>query len=514
MIYKFNRKINNSVVIPNINYLDAYGNQIDLIELIKFYLPNFINIENYYNGDELILKFDSELSVDEKTILNNVVNEYMEKVGLTEIEYENKKFEDEYKKYVEYLESGDGVMIDMSTNLKNLLKYLKDKYSVISGDTSNLSFIENKIFEKWLIKPLSGCSISCEEKIYNRFNNIVEIIENKNKIDDIKNNICRYIDSIIEDNSQDFDYLKVSDFIKYKNDISRSGLDLHPSINSVEIVNGKPDLNPNETTDIVVNGDNYTPNSEIVIENGIINSKKYINSHKILLNITAPNNNGSYNVKVKNNLIESVVNDLSKIDVREKVFIDFRTADVGSLLIDKSNFVKLHQDSVKGLGFTTKKDNWNRGVRFNDLQWNRSGNVSIELIFTVDYSAEFCVGVCGTTIDIGNLTNGIYDTEISIHSHSSGFDTLFGGGVGDVNWSQDLNTWIGFESGKFYKLKFNNSGGNGSECFIYEVNPNDWDSETLLHEWISTNNANDELLAPCVIAKGNSGGYYLTGVKY
>lgn len=290
-----------------------------------------------------------------------------------------------------------------------------------------------------------------------------------------------------------------------------AGLDMIPYVDNV--ING--DFVPNTTKEVIIEGTNFSPFSIVEVSGvgNFVNTVYFDSPKRLRVDLTVGNDEGLFNLIVFNADLQSDNSGFGKIKVKAKTVVDLRTIDTSLLGLQITNPVNFQQNSTFGLRFFSNSNSWNRGVKFSAYTWKRSDNITFEIIFTRISSTLFMVGVGSSSINVNTVNSAYYSQEIGIYHQNNSTTTVYGGG--DVrNWNQNIGTTVAFEAQKFYKLKLQNSGGENAQCFISEVNPDDWDDETILHTWISTCPADDEILTPFIIPQSSNGAYYITGFRY
>jgi hypothetical protein len=301
------------------------------------------------------------------------------------------------------------------------------------------------------------------------------------------------------------------DVIKSFNPEALSGLDMTPHIESVL----NADFQPLGNKIVTIEGINFTPFSTVEIsgEGNFVNTVYFDSPKKLRADITVGNVEDKFNLVVYNNDLQSDNSGFDTVNVKAKTTVDLRTIDPDLLGLELTSGVEYEQDSNFGMRFYSSTNSWNRGVKFGAYTWNRSNVVTFEMVFTRVSSVLFMVGIASASLNVNSISTAYYKQEIGMFHNNNSTTTFYGGG--DVtNWSQNIGQTIGFDANKFYKLKFENSGGQKSLCLLCEVNPNDWDDETLLHSWISDCPADDEILTPFLLPQASSGVYYITGFRY
>lgn len=291
------------------------------------------------------------------------------------------------------------------------------------------------------------------------------------------------------------------------------GLDLEPFITTV--VGG--DFLPNTTKEVIINGDNFSPFTlvEISGDGNFVNTVYFDGPRQIRVDITVNGVEGLYNLVAVNSKLTSKDSGYNKIVVKGKTTVDLRTTDVINMGLDVTDGhgIVVKQDITKGLEFDANVSSWNRGVLFTSYMWNRSDDNTFEVIFTKGTDVNFMLGIASASLSVDPISSAYYKQEIGIYHNNNKLVSVYGGGD-KANWSQNVGRTVTFTNNHFYKLKLENSGGEGAHCGIYRVNPDDWDDEVELQSWTSTCPADAELLVPFLIPQAANGTYYITGFRY
>ena len=226
-----------------------------------------------------------------------------------------------------------------------------------------------------------------------------------------------------------------------------SGLDLEPHIEN--IIGG--DFVPLLTKEILIEGINFSPFSQIEIsgEDNFINTIYFDSPKKIKANITVGNNEGLFNIIVRNNDLHSQDSGYNKISIKAKNVIDLRTILIDNLGLEMTNGIKVEQDSEKGLRFYSNTSSWNRGVKFTSYFWNRNDEITFEVIFTRINDVNFMAGIGSSSLNVNTLNSAYYKQEIGMYHNNNKLSSIYGGG--DVsNWSQGIGSNIIFDTNNCY----------------------------------------------------------------
>lgn len=297
----------------------------------------------------------------------------------------------------------------------------------------------------------------------------------------------------------------------YADEDTLSGLDLAPVIENVT----GGDFQPNDTKDITITGDYFSPYSVIQISGSenVMNKSYFDNSKQIRANITAGTIEGLFNIDVINDQLDSGAGGDNTISVKSKTTVDLRTTPLGSMGIEATSDTTVLQDASRGIYFNTGTTSWNRGVKLTAWPWMRNENITYEVIFTRTASVTFMLGIADASLIVNPISSAYYKMEIGMYNANNSFSYCYGGG--DVaNWNQNIGATITLNDNLFFKLKLANSGGSGATCSIWEVDPDDWDDETLLHSWVSNCPADAEELVPFILPQSPAQTYFITGFRY
>ena len=297
----------------------------------------------------------------------------------------------------------------------------------------------------------------------------------------------------------------------YKAPQELEGIFPSPFIQSVQ--NGS--FNRNITQNVIVNGLNFTPSTRVELsdESLTVNSVTYVSPNELTVNISSGNELGSFDILVRNNQLNSGTQGQGKINVKDAIWIDLRTTPIANLGLEMSTGVIVNQDTARGLWASGTGNIWNRGVKFTANKWNRVDNIEFSFVFTRSGNGLCMFGIGGDNINVNALGNqSFYRAETQLFYANSQTNAFYGGGL-EANWFQIIGTTVVFDVGKFYKVKFSNSGANGATMNITEVSPTDFDNEiNTLHEWISNSPASDPILMPFWAAP-NTPNVFLTAFK-
>ena len=201
-----------------------------------------------------------------------------------------------------------------------------------------------------------------------------------------------------------------------------TGLDLEPHINNV--IGG--DFLPNSTKNIIIEGINFSPFSivEISGEGNFINTMYFHSPQKIEVSITVGENEGLFNLIVKNEELHSHESGYNTIHIKSKTIIDLRIVSIDDLGLEMTKGISIDRDSEKGLRFFSRTSSWNRGVKFSSYFWNRNDNVSFEIIFTVISNVNFMVGIGSSSLDVNKLSSAYYKQEIGMFHNNNKFPSV------------------------------------------------------------------------------------------
>ena len=302
-------------------------------------------------------------------------------------------------------------------------------------------------------------------------------------------------------------YINGNTFVRGVNAVSEAsdqGLPIFPQITGV--IGGSVPTNMGGHI-LILLGFNFHPQSEVCFSSGtiIIEELEFINPSRIVLTIETEDEEGVFDILVKNGSLDSGTSGNGLLVVQENAFVDLRTIDLDRTDIERTSGVTIAQDEFRGLSAGGTGAAWNRGLRFNDFNWNRADNVNFEFVFTRTGAGLSMFGIGGGNINLNGLGNqSFFEGETKMFLNGSLVSTFFGGGQ-QANWTQNIGTTIATEINKFYKVVFENSGASGSQMQFFEVDENNFNvNVNLLHSWISNNPATDTNLFPFWAAPNNS----------
>lgn len=258
-------------------------------------------------------------------------------------------------------------------------------------------------------------------------------------------------------------------------------------------------LATNSTQNVIILGFNFVPETTVEINEAslTVNTITYISPQELMVNITSGNVLGSFDIVLKNNLLDSGLSGQNKLNVKNAIWIDLRTTPIASLGLEMTTGVIVNQDAARGLWSSGTGNFWNRGVKFTANKWNRADDIEFSFVFTRSGNGTCMFGIGGENINVNNLGNqSFYRAETQLYHNNSTTNSFYGGGV-ESNWFQNIGATVNFAIGTFYKVVFSSSGANGTAMRIVQVSSTDFDDETAtLHEWVSNSPAADSLLMP------------------
>lgn len=273
------------------------------------------------------------------------------------------------------------------------------------------------------------------------------------------------------------------------------GLFLRPYISN--IASGPIPIS--ETKDIIISGFHFDPKTEVIIPEPsiIIRQVTFVSPVLLVVNVSAGRIIGDFDILLKNAGLDSGDSGNRLLKVREAVWIDLRTTTLADLELETTTGVIVNQDRNRGLWVSGTGGFWNRGVKFTAHQWNRADNSEFSFVFTSSGFGTFMFGIGGSNIDVENLNNqAFYRAETQIYHLNSSTNSFFGGGV-QQNWFQTIGANLSFNTERFYKVTFHQSGNAGTTMSLHEVDATNLDLEIrTLHTWTSSSPAADPILMP------------------
>ncbi len=274
----------------------------------------------------------------------------------------------------------------------------------------------------------------------------------------------------------------------------------------------KQRFEPNENKTITITGYNFTPNITVSIPSfdGSINSINVISPKTLELNITAGTSENSFDIILNNNGTTNTIwsnNGAGLIDVKTSSWYDLRSGG-DNFTLRMTAAMTMNRDA---LGMYFIGDNpWTSFVKFENLQWNRSENKTLEWIFSKPESAMM-IGI-GSNNTNESSTSQYAQAEVEAYFTSSAeLWGLYGNnGIIGNSGNQSMSTNLSTCTSNTLKAKFSNSGSKGEMFTLYclpSSNENDWDDESNILKSFAidgTLNPDEETIMPFIIPR--SGG--------
>lgn len=259
-----------------------------------------------------------------------------------------------------------------------------------------------------------------------------------------------------------------------------------------------------ETTDITIEGYNFSAGTTVTITSQTVNSVTFVNPTVLIVNVTTTASAGSYDLTVTNEAGMAVVtNGIITIVV---VWIDLRsggeTLSTGSDVRMKTGMSV--QRDVNGMYFTGSSP-WSSWVKFerNDFQWARGDNRSLDWIFTRPTSAMM-IGI-GSSQTSETSTSQYTQAETLVYFSNSTSMWGFYGNSGTPGSSASQSAGFSIAGGTgVFKAQWTNDGSAGCTFTLYEIPsvlPTSWnDISTILYTTtISTVTPSQSPIFPFII---------------
>ncbi len=281
-----------------------------------------------------------------------------------------------------------------------------------------------------------------------------------------------------------------------------------PEVNIIQKVNK---LSTNKSTQVVIEGSYFTKLTSVSFTgNNVVTNINYINSSKIIIDITTSSIEGSYDLIVNNG--KGNVTAIGYLLLTNSKWYDLRlggdSLTIGHALsndIRHNSSLNVFRD-INGLGVVGANSDWRDWIKFEFLSFLRSEN-------STTYTQFIFKGWAGTVMfGIGSdATNELSTTQYAqiesalyFNSNSSIY-AIYGnnGTIGTLG--TQLQSFFGLSNSNTYKLKISDTGGNGSIWQLFQLPssaPEYWDDENNLIYTIVSNLTPDEInLIPMVLPR-------------
>ena len=252
----------------------------------------------------------------------------------------------------------------------------------------------------------------------------------------------------------------------------------------------------------MINGYHFDKKSEVLLSSPDISIDKvtFVDPTQIVVDITASNEEGDFDIIIKNKKLDSGKTGEGKIKITAaSSWIDLRTIPISSLGIEKTNGLEIQQDANRGLYYTGNQGAYfGRGIKFTAFPWKRSEEKTFSFVVTIAIKTTFMFEIGDPSIDVNNMRNNpLFLGQIQPLSDNGRLRQIYGGG-GKTTWVQELNQSINFQNDQFYKFVIDKSGKNGSLFQIFRVNADNFDNHlaTVFTNTITNSPSDAEDLIP------------------
>ena len=256
----------------------------------------------------------------------------------------------------------------------------------------------------------------------------------------------------------------------------------------------------------ILKGSYFTESTQVEITGDtIISSVEFINQSELKVSVIGGSSVGNYDLSLMNN--GGVKTYSNRINVLSKNWVDLRVGGtpltIGTLPTD---------DIIHSAGLTVSRDanglkqvganNWDDWIKFNNLQFTRGDNKTIEFIFINNYQT-LMLGIGSTQAVQSNVMFSQYESQLYFQTPTKIYGIYGNNGTLGVSKTDIL---IGVkEANKYYKLKIDKDGSVGSKFQVFELpdgTENSWNDESLLiHENISNLTPNKQTLMPVCLPR-------------
>lgn len=269
--------------------------------------------------------------------------------------------------------------------------------------------------------------------------------------------------------------------------------------------------NHNITGILTLNGGYFTPNTTVNIVGQTVNSVNFIDDDTIQVDFTSNNIDGLYDIEVINEGGNTILSSAFTIEL--STWKDLRQGgDAFTHGNGTGNDIRYRTGmnllrDANGMYFTGSNP-WSSWVKFEDLQWTRGDNKTVEWIMTAPTSSM----MIGIGSDATNETNTAQYAQAEVEAYFSSSTNLWGlyGNNGTIGSAGNQNQSTTINSSGIFKLKFEGDGSAGSQFTLYEIpsaNMSDWDDESNVITTFTiggTLNPNEANIMPFIIPRVGS----------
>ena len=267
---------------------------------------------------------------------------------------------------------------------------------------------------------------------------------------------------------------------------------------------------------VTVNGSFFTPDTTVECAGLNIDRIEFINSHRIVLSVTANSTVGIYSMKINNGSETEVESAIEVLDIRYAI-IDLRAGG--------TEFAPEAIEMRDGMSFTrtesgmyfTGADPWGGWARFvgddNAWVWNRSEKKDISWIFT--NRSSFMAGIGSTNTNPTSRTQYIEAEIVGYFSSSTGFYGFYGNRGTPGASTEGSYSAIFPDGSAVKKLVLENNGEPGSTYRLYvlpdSTKPSWTDNSNLVAEGTIGSNmtADEQLLMPFAVPRNGDSTMFL-----
>ena len=270
---------------------------------------------------------------------------------------------------------------------------------------------------------------------------------------------------------------------------------------------------------IEIEGSFLTPTTTVTIVEQTIVSMAFVDSHKIIVEVTSGENEGLFDMKINNGKETVLVDQIEvKLSVWEDLRLNGKSLTHGNQAgrdVRYRSGMTLHRDA-NGMYFTGVNP-WSSWVKFEFLQWQRDNGKTMQWIIT-GATSNMMIGIGSTATNEGSSSQ-YTQAEVVVYFPNSTYMYGFYGNTGSVGSTGNQSSLINdLSSSHVYKLKFENDGGKEAQFTLYRLPSaakSDWDDENTVLGTVAiggTLNPDEQNIMPFIVPQ-NGGAQRFIALK-
>jgi len=292
--------------------------------------------------------------------------------------------------------------------------------------------------------------------------------------------------------------------------VSNSGVKQGSSFPIPAFNSGVVNVESNITSTIQIEGDYFTPDTIVTIDQShfVINSTIIVNAHLIELNVTL----GDFSL-----IVDRLVDLTIENEGGDSIFVDaINIYDAGwtdltlggdeltigtddTFDIQRTDNIFLKRD-INGLYLSTTSVGWTNAMLFNFLKFQRGSNTTLEFVFKGTTSMMLGIGSDNMALGVSVCYT---QSESVLYTHTNGFQGIYSndGTQGSVI-AVNATSVPGKTGWQYFKIKILNDGGLNSlfQVFLLPTqNKSDWNDESnMVYSVTNTATPNNVNLVPVI----------------